>query len=75
MRSPSVRRFERAQPILPMRPGIPERQAHDYVRRGVTCLFAALNTATGQVTDTCYPATATRNSSSWMTTLGGWCHR
>ena len=38
-----------------MRQGIPERQSHDYVRHGVTCLFAALNTATGQVTDACYP--------------------
>jgi Homeodomain-like domain len=32
---------ERAQPILPMRQGIPQRQSHDYVRHGVTCLFAA----------------------------------
>src|ERR1022692_3082552 len=47
--------LERAQPILPMRSGIPERQTHDYARHGVTCLFAALNTATGQVTDACYP--------------------
>ena len=47
--------LERSQPILPMRPGIPERQTHDYARHGVTCLFAALNTATGQVTDACYP--------------------
>src|SRR5258708_2895749 len=47
--------LERAQPILPMRPGIPERQTHDYARHGVTCLFAALDAATGQVTDACYP--------------------
>jgi transposase len=47
--------LERRQPILPMRPGIPERQTHDYARHGVTCLFAALNTATGTVTDACYP--------------------
>jgi transposase len=47
--------LERSQPILPMRPGIPERQSHDYARHGVTCLFAALNVATGQVTDACYP--------------------
>ncbi len=47
--------LERSQPILPMRPGIPERQAHDYVRHGVTCLFAALDVATGTVTDACYP--------------------
>jgi transposase len=44
-----------SQPILPMRPGIPERQTHDYARHGVTCLFAALNTVTGTVTDACSP--------------------
>src|SRR5215472_11601198 len=47
--------LERSQPILPMRQGIPERQTHDYVRHGTTSLFAALNVATGQVTDACYP--------------------
>ena len=47
--------LERTQPILPMRSGIPERQTHDYARHGVTCLFAALNAATGKVTDACYP--------------------
>ena len=47
--------LERAQPIRAMRHGIPERQAHDYARHGVTCLFAALNTAAGQVTDACCP--------------------
>jgi transposase len=49
-----VQALERSQPILPMRPGIPERQTHDYARHGTTTLFAALNTATGQVTDACY---------------------
>src|SRR5436190_6010853 len=47
--------LERAQPILPMRSGIPERQTWDYARHGVTCLFAAPEVATGQVTDACYP--------------------
>jgi len=47
--------LERTQPILPMRSGIPERQTHDYARHGVTCLFAALDAATGKVTDACYP--------------------
>ncbi len=32
-----------------MRPGIPERQTHDYVRHGVTNLYAALNVASGKV--------------------------
>jgi transposase len=47
--------LERTQPILPMRPGIPERQTHDYIRHGTTTLFAALEAATGTVTDACYP--------------------
>jgi len=47
--------LERTQPILPMRSGIPERQTHDYARHGVTTLFAALEVATGTVTDACYP--------------------
>jgi len=50
-----VQALERSQPILPMRAGIPERQTHDYARHGTTSLFAALNTATGRVTDACYP--------------------
>jgi len=32
-----------------------QRQAYDYARHGVTLLFAALEVATGQVTDACYP--------------------
>ena len=43
--------LERTQPVLPMRSGIPGRQAHDYAWHGVTCLFAALEVATGTVTD------------------------
>jgi len=42
-----IQALERSQPILPMRSGIPERQTDDYARHGVTCLFAALNTAAG----------------------------
>ena len=44
-----VQALERAQPILPLRPGVPERQTHDYVRHGVTNLYAALNVASGKV--------------------------
>jgi transposase len=47
--------LERTQPILPMRSGIPQRQTHHYARHGVTTLFAALEVATGTVTDACYP--------------------
>jgi transposase len=47
---PQVQALDRTQPILPLRPGVPERRTHDYVRHGVTSLFAALNMATGLVT-------------------------
>jgi len=41
--------LDRSQPVLPMVPGIPERRTHDYVRHGVTSLFAAFNIVTGEV--------------------------
>jgi hypothetical protein len=50
-----VQALERTAPVLPLRPGIPEKRTHDYVRHGTTTLFAALEVATGKVTDACYP--------------------
>jgi transposase len=47
--------LDRTAPILPMRPGLPEKATHDYVRHGTTTLFAALEVATGKITDACYP--------------------
>ena len=49
-----VQALDRTAPILPLRPGIPERQTHDYKRNGTTTLFAALDVATGKVTDACF---------------------
>jgi hypothetical protein len=46
-----IQALDRTAPILPIRPGIPEKQTHDYVRHGTTTLFAALEVATGKVTD------------------------
>ena len=46
---PQIQALERAQPILPMDMGRPERQTHNYIRHGTVDLFAALNVATGQV--------------------------
>lgn len=46
--------LERTQPILPMRPGIPERQTHDYERHGTTSLFAAYNVLDGKVLGHCH---------------------
>jgi transposase len=44
-----VQALERSQPVLPMRPGQPERRTHDYYRHGTLSLFAALEVATGRV--------------------------
>lgn len=46
--------LERAQPVLPMDLGRPERQTHDYIRHGTTSLFAALEVATGKVVGQCH---------------------
>ena len=50
-----IQALDRTAPILPMQPGLPEKATHDYVRHGTTTLFAALEVATGKVTDACYP--------------------
>jgi transposase len=49
-----VQALDRTAPILPLRPGLPEKRTHDYVRHGTTTLFAALEVATGRVTDACF---------------------
>ena len=52
---PQVQALQRAQPILPMDLGQPERQTHNYFRHGTLDLFAALNVATGEVLTRCTP--------------------
>jgi transposase len=44
-----IQALDRTQPLLPMRPGQPERRSHDYTRHGTTSLFAALDAKTGRV--------------------------
>lgn len=44
-----IQALDRSAPVLPMMPGLPERRTHDYVRHGITTLFAALDVATGKV--------------------------
>jgi hypothetical protein len=44
-----IQALERSAPILPLLPGVPERQTHDYVRNGTTNLYAALDVASGRV--------------------------
>jgi transposase len=49
-----IQALDRTQPLLPMRPGQPERRSHDYTRHGTLSLFAALDVATGKVIGKCY---------------------
>jgi transposase len=44
-----IQALDRTAPVLPMMPGLPERRTHDYLRHGITSLFAALDVATGEV--------------------------
>lgn len=44
-----IQALDRTQPMLPLKPGQPERRTHDDKRNGTASLFAAFDTATGQV--------------------------
>jgi transposase len=48
-----IQALSRTQPLLPLRPGLPARQTHDYRRNGLTSLYAALEVASGRVTGDC----------------------
>ena len=48
-----VQALNRTQPILPLAPGVPTRQSHDYKRHGTTSLFAALDVKAGTIVGKC----------------------
>lgn len=50
-----IQALSRTQPLLPLRPGLPARQTHDYRRNGLTSLYAALEIASGRVLGDCSP--------------------
>jgi transposase len=50
-----IQALQRTQPVRSVAPGRVERRTHDYRRHGTTTLFAALEVATGRVTDACQP--------------------
>ena len=49
-----IQALDRTRPVLPLRPGVPEPQTHDYIRYGTTSLFAALDVATGKIIAACH---------------------
>ena len=52
---PQTQALDRTQPSLPLKPGRARTMTHDYKRHGTTTIFAALDTATGQVLQLCKP--------------------
>lgn len=64
-----IQALERSQPLLPMRPGQPERRTHDYLRHGTTTLFAALDVATGKVIGECYSRHRSREFLRFLRTI------
>ena len=44
-----IQALDRSAPVLPLMPGVPARQSHDYLRYGTTNLYAALDVASGNV--------------------------
>jgi len=45
----AIQALDRRDPILPLSPGRAERHGFEYVRHGTLSLFAALDTATGEI--------------------------
>jgi len=57
-----IQALDRTRPVLPLRPGVPERQTHDYIRHGTTTLYAALRVLDGVVIGECRDGIAARSS-------------
>jgi transposase len=64
-----IQALDRTQPLLPMRPGQPERRSHDYTRYGTLSLFAALETATGRVVGRCFARHRAREFRAFLNTV------
>ena len=64
-----IQALDRPQPLLPMRPGQAERRSHDYKRPGTLSLFAALDTATGQVIGRCFACHRAREFRAFLNTV------
>lgn len=64
-----IQALDRTAPILPLRPGLPERQTHDYKRHGTTTLFAAFNILNGKVIGACQPRHRSREFVKFLSQL------
>ena len=66
-----IQALDRSQPVLPLRPGHPERRTHDYTRHGTTTLFAAFNAKTGRVISAFHQRQRAREFRKFLTTIDG----
>jgi len=66
-----IQALDRSAPVLPLRPGQPERHAHDYIRHGTTTLFAALDVRTGRVIGECHARHRAREFRRFLDTVDG----
>ena len=64
-----IQALDRSQPVLPLRPGQPERRPHDYTRHGTTTLFAAFNATTGKVIGAFRQRQRAREFRKFLTTI------
>ena len=64
-----IQALDRSAPVLPMMPGLPERRTHDYLRHGITTLFAALDVATGQIYGSIHRRHRATEFKKFLTTL------
>jgi transposase len=64
-----IQALDRTQPLLPMRPGQAERRSHDYVRHGTLSLFAALDTASGEVISQCFKRHRAKEFKTFLNTI------
>jgi len=64
-----IQALDRTRPLLPLRPGLPERQTHDYKRYGTTTLFAAFNILNGKVMGSCRSRHRSREFLSFLQQL------
>jgi hypothetical protein len=62
-----IQALERSQPILPLLPGMSERQTYDYYRHDTTTLSAALNVLSGKVIGDCKER---HKASDYISSLG-----
>jgi transposase len=66
-----IQALDRTRPILPLAPGVPAKQTHDYIRHGTTTLFAALSMLDGTVIGKCMPRHRHQEFIKFLNTLDG----